>query len=540
MKFKNDKQRKAVMASISQRDVVKANRERMPRSMNMDAIRTAVNTFKITDADGRAKWIEAPNRFDIEGLDDKRPVGKRIRESEFEQDDIEGKRIQAEGLKEFDPSKLEDFTDEWLEQEKPWHEDLYLQYPDDVDEWMQHQSEIGKREADIQKALEGEPGGDMPSIGDKIALQSGADGKLISISDTHMEIEQKVRAGDTLKTEILKVPLKDTIFVKRKDGDKWDLKIDYGEPPATKQTDKSITDFKVDPSLINKDLAMRAHHGTSFDPELRGKQEIESFEIEMNRAYETLSKRAKTPEQKAILNEEMTTFQENYAKKQNELLSSKSRILSPKITGPANFPTRRNQKANDAYHNKYGQFMEWESKTLGSIGRKMERHEKQKHIESAGGEVALMKQNLKNLENRQEEMKNTNKIIRKKIPEDEKIKHLEDIGIKSGMGKLLIETGGYETYQMSNNNANIKRMKERVIEMEKRESTPTSTIKFTGGEIIDNNKDERVQIFFEDKPDEDMRKKMKGEGWRWAPSTGAWQRKRTDAALYSAKRLTGV
>ena len=402
---------------------------------------------------------------------------------------------------------------------------------------MQHQSEIGKREADIQKALEGEPGGDMPSIGDKIALQSGADGKLISISDTHMEIEQKVRAGDTLKTEILKVPLKDTIFVKRKDGDKWDLKIDYGEPPATKQTDKSITDFKVDPSLINKDLAIHAHHGTSFDPELRGKQEIESFEIEMNRAYETLSKRAKTPEQKAILNEEMTTFQENYAKKQNELLSSKSRILSPMITGPANFPTRRNQKANDAYHNKYGQFMEWESKALSSISKKMYQHEKQKQIESAGGEVALMKQNLNNLESRQEEMKNANKIIRKKIPENERVEQLENMGIKAGMGKLLIETGGYETYQLTNNNAKIKNMKDRIKHMEQKASIPTGTLAFSGGRIIDNNEADRVQISFDVKPDAEMISKLKSEGWRWSPSNSVWQRKRTYNAQQSAKRI---
>jgi len=491
--FKNDKQRKAAFANMKNRSVQALNRDNSVR---------AAHTLSDTPGN-RDLWAANPRRIDIEGIDT--PM-KKIRISASQKDD------EKEGGFVHSQSEGHSFSNEDQLMDK---ETFYKQtYWFDPNRGKHPASGSGRLPTNIVPFIESD------AVGENTMW------KVVN-PHTH---------------EIRYYPYDQIDKAKDKYNSFYDEYVEGYNKHFNKNKPKSDmpTDFKVDSSLINKDLAMQAHRGTSFDPELRGKQEIESFEIEMNKAYKTLSKGAKTPEQKAILDEEMPKFQENYAKKQNELLSSKSRIVSPMITGPANFPTRRNQKANDAYHNKYGQFMEWESKTLGSIGRKMERHEKQKHIESAGGEVALMKQNLKNLENRQEEMKNTNKIIRKKIPEDEKIKHLEDIGIKSGMGKLLIETGGYETYQMSNNNANIKRMKERVIEMEKRESTPTSTIKFTGGEIIDNNKDERVQIFFEDKPDEDMRKKMKGEGWRWAPSTGAWQRKRTDAALYSAKRLTGV
>lgn len=459
MKFKSDKQRKAVMANIkqhtSQEDVVKLQRERMPRSMNADARRTAQNTFKLTDADGRGKWINAPNRFDIEGLDDKRPSTKKLREIELEAGELEDIRLKEEAERE------RKFT----EGEAELIEDAYDQVLE-MKDWDESRAE---REENLQNLTE------------------------------RLELEKK----ETFDKETI------------------------------------TSDFKVDASLINKDLARHAHSGTSFDPELRSKQEIEAFEIEMKNTYKILSERAKTPEQKAILNEEMQRYQENYAKKWNELLSSKSRIISPMITGPANFPVRRNQKANDAYHNKYGKFMEWNSKARGSISRKIERHEKQRIMEDAGGEVALMKQKLKKAEDHQQEMKDANKIIRKKIPESERVEQLEKIGVKAGMGKLLIETGGYETYQMTNNNANIKRMKERVKEMEAKEATPTSTIKFSGGEIIDNNQEDRVQIFFDEKPDTNMRTKLKGSGWRWSPSNGVWQRKRTNAALHSAKQITG-
>ena len=83
-------------------------------------------------------------------------------------------------------------------------------------------------------------------------------------------------------------------------------------------------------------------------------------------------------------------------------------------------------------------------------------------------------------------------------------------------------------------------MKERVKEMGAREDTPTTEITFAGGTIIDNNEDDRVQIFYDDEPDDATRSMLKGAGWHWSPSNRAWQRKRTNAAMYSAKQITGV
>ncbi len=99
---------------------------------------------------------------------------------------------------------------------------------------------------------------------------------------------------------------------------------------------------------------------------------------------------------------------------------------------------------------------------------------------------------------------------------------------------------GFAAYQLSNNNANIRRMKERVKELQAKEDTPSSEIEFNGGAIIDNADDDRVQIDFDEKPDDDMRSKLKESEWRWARSTGVWQRKRTSAALVSAKQIVGA
>ena len=55
-----------------------------------------------------------------------------------------------------------------------------------------------------------------------------------------------------------------------------------------------------------------------------------------------------------------------------------------------------------------------------------------------------------------------------------------------------------------------------------------------------NEEINRVQIIFDDTPDEATRAKLKAHGFRWAPSEGAWQTQRAPAALARAKWLLGI
>ena len=143
-------------------------------------------------------------------------------------------------------------------------------------------------------------------------------------------------------------------------------------------------------------------------------------------------------------------------------------------------------------------------------------------------------------------MKGCNKVIRsKKMSDDEKAAKLatEYNRTETEIRKLMTpEDGrvGYPTWMLSNNTANIRRMKQRVIALKTKETTPTSEIGFDRGVIIDNAIDDRVQIGFYEKPDADTIAELNFAGWRWAPSVEMWQRKRTPAALTSAKQIVGV
>lgn len=61
---------------------------------------------------------------------------------------------------------------------------------------------------------------------------------------------------------------------------------------------------------------------------------------------------------------------------------------------------------------------------------------------------------------------------------------------------------------------------------------------FNGGRVEANEELERLQVFFDGKPSEEVRKEMRANGFLWAPSQKAWQRKLTDNAYAAAGRLS--
>jgi hypothetical protein len=58
---------------------------------------------------------------------------------------------------------------------------------------------------------------------------------------------------------------------------------------------------------------------------------------------------------------------------------------------------------------------------------------------------------------------------------------------------------------------------------------------FDGGKVEQNAESNRLQVFFDGMPPQEVRAAMKSHGFKWAPSQSAWQRQLTDNAIYAAK-----
>jgi hypothetical protein len=98
---------------------------------------------------------------------------------------------------------------------------------------------------------------------------------------------------------------------------------------------------------------------------------------------------------------------------------------------------------------------------------------------------------------------------------------------------------GFEPFQLSNNSANIRRLKKRLAHVEGMAKwvhmeTPLGN---SGVVMVDNVEINRLQLKFPGKPDAEVRTKLKRNGFRWSPTEGAWQRQLSNGAKYAAREI---
>lgn len=115
----------------------------------------------------------------------------------------------------------------------------------------------------------------------------------------------------------------------------------------------------------------------------------------------------------------------------------------------------------------------------------------------------------------------------------------------SGANGTPLELYGcpFPAYELQSRRGYIKRAADRLAELDKREAQqaqPAESTKFDGGEIVRNLDADRLQILFDEKPDEETRAALKSNGFRWSPRYNAWQRQLTQNAESAARRALGL
>ena len=156
--------------------------------------------------------------------------------------------------------------------------------------------------------------------------------------------------------------------------------------------------------------------------------------------------------------------------------------------------------------------------------------------------VNRYKAKLAGLEQGQEEMKKVNAYWRKHkklqgCPElsEEQAAKLDE---KMKTAYLCVQRNGpFEDWCLKNNNAEIRRIKEKLEILTRLDGIAEEKITFNGGELRVNVDINRVQFLFPSKPSEEVRSLLKKNGFRWAPSESAWQRQKTIVAIRVAKDL---
>ena len=286
-------------------------------------------------------------------------------------------------------------------------------------------------------------------------------------------------------------------------------------------------------------LAYQSHSNTSFSPERRADQQVHDYFLTLDQFAEWLDKHAVDGIDKDA---ELERFTENYRKALFAYLHAHSRCLSTMITGPANFLVRRAEKANASSDNRMQELFDVPERAQKSIIKRINKLK----IENAGGELAMAKALLAKREKKHEGMKEVNAIIRKAPKNGQTAEKLDALVAMGFSNDEIIElfkpscfgTYGFESFELTNSNARIKSTRQRVQELEQRETTETKAIERKSGiEIIQNSEENRLQVIFPGKPSAEIRTLLKRNGFRWSPRNTAWQRQWTSNAVDALKRI---
>ena len=157
--------------------------------------------------------------------------------------------------------------------------------------------------------------------------------------------------------------------------------------------------------------------------------------------------------------------------------------------------------------------------------------------------VTKLQEKLEKLQTKQTFMKNLNAYYRKYgtcrgcggITDEQADKY--DQAVKEGPPWC---NAPFESIMLSNNSAEISRIEKRLKSLTEAQELGYMGWEFDGGRVEANADKNRLQVFFDEIPPEEIRKELKGRGFKWARSEGAWQRQLSDNAIYAASRIEAI
>lgn len=275
--------------------------------------------------------------------------------------------------------------------------------------------------------------------------------------------------------------------------------------------------------------ARRANNWTSHFPERVGDHIISDYSAQLE---EDITELKNSNIEAGIIE----GYKNRYENLFSSWLSAKSNCFSAFITGSAKFPVRRHEKTQRSEERHYAVFQEWRVRAKKAIIRKSQPEK------TFLSEIERYKAELENLKRNHEKMKEGNARIKKAGKTGENITDYlkEEFGIQDHMIEWTLNLG----FGLQNNNANIKRIEGRIIELSKKEERATTTganeFQFEGFKVVYNHEADRVQIIHDQKPGEEVRAELKKNGFRYSPTFTAWQRNLNTNGIWAAERAMKI
>lgn len=289
---------------------------------------------------------------------------------------------------------------------------------------------------------------------------------------------------------------------------------------------------------INESSARTAHNMRSFRDYAEGST-TEEYRRAVDKAYDLAERVAAERPEDA---ERVYRLAGRYSKKMSEYYNKESSIgmmcPSMMISGGSNFPVKKKEKQIAAWKRNY-RFYEEIQKIITKIENIMYKRDIIKSDDDRA--IEKLEEKLEDLKDAQEQMKAANKAIRMKDTEagDDLLREMgySEDSIKALRKPDICGRIGYPDYELTNNNSNIHRVEERIKGLKAVKERGSSEQEYKTFKVVENTEAMRYQIIFEGKPDAEIRNIMKSNGFKWAPSQGAWQRQITANGKWALNRV---
>ena len=214
------------------------------------------------------------------------------------------------------------------------------------------------------------------------------------------------------------------------------------------------------------------------------------------------------------------------------------------ISGAGNFNFRKKEKQNqarDSFWKEYGDLFNEDNYYYNKI--KIIITNKVIYSDDALA-IEKLEAKIDSLTEYQNKMKNVNAYYKKHKTLDgcDLLDEKEIRELKEKLVMFHYYSQPYPSFELTNNNQNLHRLKDRLENLKKLKERASSDnenkyIQVDGLEVVEDANDMRIRIIFENIPNEQTRTLLKSYGFKWSPKNSAWQRQLTSNGIYATKRV---
>lgn len=274
---------------------------------------------------------------------------------------------------------------------------------------------------------------------------------------------------------------------------------------------------------LDKDLVRRSDNQSMYN---RGTHIQDDANHEYQRFVELYGIRELNEKQLEIVNKRKEQFKELITDSYNELLRVNANFVPVNVAGQAKYPVEKMCKVQAKIDN-----------TLYTIEDKIKRFYKNTDdmLKNAYTKEEIISK-YRNGYN--EPISSDDPLVKEKL--QAKLEFLEDNHqsyLNYNKKARKNNEDPLPPYVLANSNQNIKSVKDRLKQLEKMDKLQMNDYYFNNGEVRFDKEDNRVKIFFDEKPSQEVIEELKSHAYRWSPKGLCWQRKLTPDAIYMTKRM---